>query len=498
MEDLLIKNNISDWTPAVENELMRWSNNAKINKELHSGCHSYYKRHYQWLSIPVIVLSTIAGAANFIVNTLLTTEQDKTYANVGIGIVNLCVGVLSTLMNFFKLAEKEQLHKKAAEDYENLSTLIDAKLGLLHAERGDAREFYNLISKEYTRLKTNEVHIKKIVRRKFKKANKHMISRHEVEFPDSLSTIENLYRPTPKYKTNNGTIPLPAVTTTKVKRSLFGSTSDGAKPVQSSSIDLNKKDDNIGSKLQNIWNSIVNKSPTPSTSDDISSRSSTDISIPISSCSYSIESASPPNTPNESDISSNNASIYSDISIYPTTPQLQTRQLYTGRLPASQSSQQRPHFQRGKNTKIMSIPASPIPLSVIPTSIPSINTIANSITNPITTINKVDETRQVLQDITTTTAPSIPILDTVYDVAAQVKNIEPTTINDNILSGMSSNIQEQHVTDPTKWVNVTEPPINNQLQYDNISATNMHNIDDSSKYTSYINNTPVYINNPLI
>lgn len=303
MEDLLVKNNISDWTPAVENELMRWSNNSKINKELHNECHSYYRKYYRWLSIPVIVLSTIAGAANFIVNTLLETEQDKTYANVSIGIVNLCVGVISTLMNFFKLAEREQLHKKSAEDYENLSTLIDAKLGLLHEERGDAREFYNLISKEYTRLKTNEVHIKKGVRRRFRKTNKHMVRANAIEFPDSIALVENLYHPTPKYKTNNGAIPV--ITPTPVL-STSGASHSRTKLRPSSPLDglhqstLEKKD----TILQDVWKAInpknlITHKPSTSSIDefDESSTTSTD------------ESILPPNTPDEPDITTMKNSI---------------------------------------------------------------------------------------------------------------------------------------------------------------------------------------------
>lgn len=523
MEDLLIKNNISDWTPAVENELMRWSNNSKINKELHSDCHSYYKRHYQWLSIPVIVLSTIAGAANFIVNTLLTTEQDKTYANVSIGIVNLCVGVLSTLMNFFKLAEKEQLHKKSAEDYENISTLIDAKLGLQQSERGDAREFYNLISKEYTRLKTYEVHIKKVIRRKFRRANKHMISRHEVEFPDSLSTVENLYHPAPKYKTNNGSIPLPVEPIKlKTKKSMFNlmsSTNYNRNPgeqtrvnaikAQSNNSNVKKDETTTIGKLQSIWNNIMSKTSSSSTSNDIS-RSSTDNFTDTSLDSYnSAESASPPNTPtDESDISNSNIQVYnSNLNAFPDTPQTQTTQLHMHqiqKIPQTQLnvSQLRPPLPRAKTTKVMSIQASPM-LQPITQPTTQLNGIQSSIISPRNNSSNNTDTPAIIQSlfnpITMTffnqdlnplqlqTQPNqLHPTNSLNDIATSLINPPFSSENQFTISNIMHNIQSNTSQSNTPQSNTSPPdtPPNtppgtysNNTIYDSLTSSNSVYID---------------------
>lgn len=203
MEDLLNKNNISGWTTPLENELKIWSNNSKVYKWLHAESHVYFKRRYHYFIIPVIILSTLTGSANLSINTLLTSETDKTYASVAIGILNLFTGILSTLMNFFKFSERKESHRRSELDYHFLSTSIDAELALPVNERVDAKEFYNFALKEYNRLIQTCPAVRKDAIRRFKKQYKKIIISREIQFPDIICLSDNFYTPDHRYRATN-------------------------------------------------------------------------------------------------------------------------------------------------------------------------------------------------------------------------------------------------------------------------------------------------------
>ena len=52
------------WTPECEALLAEWSEKASCYRWLHGRCEKSYKKWYYCFSIPVIILSTLTGAAN--------------------------------------------------------------------------------------------------------------------------------------------------------------------------------------------------------------------------------------------------------------------------------------------------------------------------------------------------------------------------------------------------------------------------------------------------
>ena len=194
MEELIVKNNIIKWNEEIENELMGWSNNCKIYKYLHIESHSFFKRGYHTFIIPVIVLSTLTGSANLSINTLLSSESDKTYASVGIGLLNLLTGILSTLMNFFKFSERKEAHRNSEINFTKLYRAIDSQLALPVNERSDAKEFYNYIVKEYNKLLEVSPTIRKNIINNFKSNNKMLLNSKDIELPDIIRLSDNIYK----------------------------------------------------------------------------------------------------------------------------------------------------------------------------------------------------------------------------------------------------------------------------------------------------------------
>ena len=65
------------WTDECENLLAEWSEKASCYRWLHGRCEKSYRIWYYCFSIPVIILSTLTGAANVGMDSFVPTEQKK-------------------------------------------------------------------------------------------------------------------------------------------------------------------------------------------------------------------------------------------------------------------------------------------------------------------------------------------------------------------------------------------------------------------------------------
>ena len=92
------------WTLETEDLLAEWSEKASCYRWLHGRSEKKYKRRYYLFSIPVIILSTLTGAANVGMGSCVN-DSHKLMASAVVGGVNIFAGILSTLQNFLKVAE---------------------------------------------------------------------------------------------------------------------------------------------------------------------------------------------------------------------------------------------------------------------------------------------------------------------------------------------------------------------------------------------------------
>ena len=62
---MTIPDDIEKWSPEIENLLAEWGEVALCYQYLHSYSQRKYKKKYHNFQIPIIVLSTLTGTANF-------------------------------------------------------------------------------------------------------------------------------------------------------------------------------------------------------------------------------------------------------------------------------------------------------------------------------------------------------------------------------------------------------------------------------------------------
>lgn len=138
------------WTAAQESILVEWSDKAASYRWLHEGAERYYQRMNNWLTIPVIVVSTAAGTANFGVTSLVPPYSSA--AAYVIGCATLVAGLVTTLAKFLRVGEKLEAHHSASMSWGKLNRLISVELSLRRDQRVQCQDFVKIARAEVDRL----------------------------------------------------------------------------------------------------------------------------------------------------------------------------------------------------------------------------------------------------------------------------------------------------------------------------------------------------------
>ena len=121
------------WNEYHENILRQWGEAAACYRYMHHRSFLMYKKLSLRFNLPVIVLSTITGTANFAQTTLPASIQPA--APSIIGGLNLVAGLIATIMQFLKVNELMENHRTAALGHGSLSRNIRLQLALPRDER---------------------------------------------------------------------------------------------------------------------------------------------------------------------------------------------------------------------------------------------------------------------------------------------------------------------------------------------------------------------------
>lgn len=139
------------WNDDHEAILRQWGEAAGCYRYMNHRAYLLYKKLSMRFSLPVIVLSTITGTANF--------AQEQFPENIRgsvpsiIGGFNLIAGLIATISQFLKINELMENHRAAALSYGLLSRNIRLMLALPRAERGkEGLKFVEDCKAEYDRL----------------------------------------------------------------------------------------------------------------------------------------------------------------------------------------------------------------------------------------------------------------------------------------------------------------------------------------------------------
>ena len=136
------------WTIEQEELLAEWAEKAKCYRWLHSRSEKKYRSRNYAFTIPVIILSTLTGTANFAMDSFVP-ELYKQTAMAVVGSVNIFAGILSTLQNFLRYAELMESNRSCEVLWSKFGRNIEVELALEPGRRKPAEDFMNICRSEY-------------------------------------------------------------------------------------------------------------------------------------------------------------------------------------------------------------------------------------------------------------------------------------------------------------------------------------------------------------
>ena len=155
---------------------------------LHGKSQKMFSKLNTMISIPVIVMSTIAGSASIGSANLFS---NSTLAGVSIGAVSLMVGVLNTISSYFGWAKRSEAHRIASITYEKVYRFILIELAMPREERMAARDMLKVVRDQCDRLQETSPQIPDQVIAEFKK--KFGDSTPDVKKPEITNGLDPIF-----------------------------------------------------------------------------------------------------------------------------------------------------------------------------------------------------------------------------------------------------------------------------------------------------------------
>ena len=121
------------WHKQQEDILKDWSEMAASYQWLHSRSYNKFKSQNMWFALPVIIISTVTGTANFAQSSL--PEDAQSWAPAAIGFLNLTAGLITTVAQFLRVSEQMEGHRASGVEYGKLARNIEVELSLPASER---------------------------------------------------------------------------------------------------------------------------------------------------------------------------------------------------------------------------------------------------------------------------------------------------------------------------------------------------------------------------
>lgn len=177
--------NETDWNEEDDIILKEWVDKSACFKWLHEKSYKIYKKQYLRLMIPVIIISTLTGAANFALERIPSAEYQG-YASLVVGTFNIIAAIISTVAQFLKTAELKEGHNIAAKSWDKFNRTVKLELQKNPKERTPKNEIFKTAMKEYDRLVELSPDIPNSVLTEFKNIYRNAIDLIKPEIADFI------------------------------------------------------------------------------------------------------------------------------------------------------------------------------------------------------------------------------------------------------------------------------------------------------------------------
>jgi len=155
-----------EWTPEHETILIEWADKAMCYRWLHSKSNALYSSLNAWYTIPVIVISTLTGTANFAQERVPIAYQN--YYVMVVGGFNILAGIITTIQQFLKITQLNEAHRVSSIAWDKFYRNIKIELAKHPSERIDVKQMVKMSKEEFDRLMETSPNIPEKIVAQFK------------------------------------------------------------------------------------------------------------------------------------------------------------------------------------------------------------------------------------------------------------------------------------------------------------------------------------------
>jgi len=140
----------TEWTVEHEQILVEWADKAMCYRWLHSRSNAMFNSLNAWYTIPVIIISTLTGTANF-----AQSRVPEDYQNAFLMIVggfNILAGIISTIQQFLKITQLNEAHRVSSIAWDKFYRNIKIELAKHPDERMNVLQMIKICKEEFDRL----------------------------------------------------------------------------------------------------------------------------------------------------------------------------------------------------------------------------------------------------------------------------------------------------------------------------------------------------------
>lgn len=139
-----------EWTVEHEKILIEWADKAMCYRWMHSRTNVMYSNLNAWYTIPVIIMSTLTGTANFAQERVPVAYRG--FFSMIVGGINIFAGIITTIQQFLKITQLNEAHRVSSIAWDKFYRNIKIELSKHPDERLNVIQMIKISKEEFDRL----------------------------------------------------------------------------------------------------------------------------------------------------------------------------------------------------------------------------------------------------------------------------------------------------------------------------------------------------------
>lgn len=176
-----------EWTTEHEQILVEWADKAMCYRWLHARSNAMFSSLNAWYTIPVIIISTITGTANFATERV-PPEWQSAFSMI-VGGFNILAGIITTIQQFLKITQMNEAHRVSSIAWDKFYRNIKIELAKHPDERMPVTQMIKICKEEFDRLMETSPSIPDSIIKQFKNDFENNDPNDDHDDPESFSKI---------------------------------------------------------------------------------------------------------------------------------------------------------------------------------------------------------------------------------------------------------------------------------------------------------------------